>query len=239
MTAPIDTQFGAKNDYFEDFKVTAIGDLPEVDVQSATGVTTAILADQLGGVVEIPVAATDDDDVAAVSTNLNYQIEAGGLYGEARVKVDTSIADMKFFIGFADNIASADETTFSATTDTVTIDTVSDGIGWLFDNDATTKNFWAVAGAADAVTVGVSVANRHDFSGVGVWKTFGVYASPDGKAAEWYIDGEKVYSTESASALVTVTDPLCFGVWNYEQGTAYELEVDYLYVRNGRDQADN
>ena len=48
-----DTDLGFST-YLEDFLVTVIGDLPEIDIQSATGVSTAILANQRNGVVEIP-----------------------------------------------------------------------------------------------------------------------------------------------------------------------------------------
>ena len=236
--AALDSPRGGNN-YFESFLVTAIGDLPEVDVQSATGVTTAILANQKGGVVEIPVGASDDDDVAAISTNLNWQVEPGGLWGEARLKVDTSIADMKYFIGFGDSIASSDETSFSATTDTVTIDTMTDGIGFLWDGDATTLNHWCVAGKADAVTVGqVLTGNKHDFA-LNTYKTFRVWIAQDGLSAEWSIDGELVHHVESTTTLITPTASLAFGVWNYEQGTAYELEVDYIEAHDAMDSGDN
>lgn len=230
--------------YFEDFLVTAIGDLPEVDVQSATGVTTAILANQPAGVVEIPVAASDDDDVAAVSTNLNHFADAyGPLVMEARLKIDTSIADMKFFVGFGDSIASGDETSFSATTDTVTIDTMSSGVGFLFDNDATTKNFWCVAGYGDAVTVGKVLNSRFNFAAAGTYKTFRVSVGPGGKSIEWSIDGEVVHRVDkqpgSSEKYIDGSVALAAGVWNYEQGTAYEIELDYIEVNGARYSGDS
>lgn len=235
--AALDTPRGGFH-YCEDFLVTAIGDLPEIDIQSATGVSTAILANQLGGVVELPVAASDDDDVAAVSTNLNWQVGPGGLIGEVRMKIDTSVGDMKWFVGFGDSIASSDETSFSATTDTVTIDTMTDGIGFLFDNDATTKRIWCVSGTGDAVTVGQVLPARHNFA-VDTYKTFRVSVSADGLTAEWSIDGEVVHHVEGTTVLVSRTAGLALGVWNYEQGTTYEVEVDYLEAWASRDSGDN
>lgn len=227
--------------YHQDFDVTAIGDLPEVDVQSATGVTTAILADQRGGVVEVPVGSSNDDDVAAVSSNLNFQVEAGGLTGSVRFKVDTSIADMKFFVGFGDVIASADETSFSATTDTVTIDTMSDAIGFLFDNDATTKRVWVVAGKADAVTLGQALDSNYTAAKIALntYHTFKVSVSSDGLFAEFSIDGKVVYTHTGTTPIITLTAPLAIGFWAYEQGTACEYEVDYLNAVNPRDSGDN
>lgn len=215
--------------YFEDFTVTAIGDLPEIDIQSATGVTTAILANQHGGLAEIPMGTSDDDDVGAISTNLNYHVAESDIECEIRMRVET-ITDPKYFVGFGDTIASADETSFSATTDTVTIDTMSDGVGFLFDNDATTKVIWCVAGTADAVTVGKALDASYN-PAADEFKTFRVYIAKGGRAIQWSINGKEVhavYQNEDQSVLVGATAVLCAGVWNYEQGTAADIEVDYI-----------
>ena len=230
-------------EYFEDFLVTAIGDLPEVDVQSATGVTTAILANQMGGVLEVPVATSNDDDVAAVSTNLNWSVNANGhLIGEARVKWDTSVADMFWFIGFGDSIASADETSFGATADVYDILTMTDGIGFVFDNDATTPRIVTVAGSVNALTYQSILSSRFT-PVVATYYVIRVEVGPGGVAAEWSIDGEVVARTARAAGLttpyVTVASPLALGVWNYEQATANELEVDYLFAHKGRDAGDS
>ena len=226
--------------YFEHFLVTAIGDLPAVDVQSATGVTTAILANQAGGVVEIPVATSNDDDVAAVSTNLNWLADANGtLVGEVRAKWDTSVADMFWFIGFGDSIASADETSFGATGDVYDILTMTDGVGFVFDNDATTPRIVCVAGKTNALTYqgfanGSSAAAASFTPVLGTYYTFRVEVGPGARSITWSINGQQVASTTiaptSSASYVDITAPLALGVWNYEQATANELEVDYLYV---------
>jgi hypothetical protein len=219
--------------YFEDFLVTAIGDLPEVDTLAvaATGVT-AIVANARGGVVGVGFDTSNDDDVAAVSTNLNWVVGSNTLIGEVRVR-STVITDQKVFIGFGDSLASADETTFSATTDTITLDTMTDAIGFLYDEDSTTKQFWAVSGTADAVTVGQGLGTRHNFV-ASTFKTFRVAISDGGKYVEWSVDGSVVHSVKSATALISTTAPLALGVWGYEQGTATVYGVDYLYAEGGR-----
>lgn len=239
---PVDTNRGFY-EYFEDFLVTAIGDLPEVDVVSATGVTTAILANQVGGVVEVPVGSSNDDDVAAVSTNLNWHAGANGqLIGSVRMKVDTSVADMKWFIGFGDSIASADETSFSATSDTVTIDTMTDGVGFLFDGDATTLTVWAVAGKTDAVTVGEALPIRF-VPALGVYHTFTVKIGRGATMIEWYIDDEEVHRVDrrqgDTTSYISTTAPLALGLWAYEQGTACEYEVDYIWASKARHTGDS
>lgn len=215
---------------FEDFAVTAIGDLPEIDVQSATGVTTAILAAQHGGIVEIPMGTSDDDDCGAVSFGgLNWHVAESDIECEIRMRVET-ITDPKYFVGFGDSIASADESSFSATTDSVTIDTMSAGAGFLFDNDATTKNIWCVAGAADVVTVGKVLDSSYN-PAADEWITFRVYIAKGGRSIQWSINGKEVHSVmrkSDESVLVTANATLVPGVWNYEQGTAADVEVDFL-----------
>lgn len=225
-------------EYFEDFLVTAIGDLPEVDVQSATGVTTAILANQPGGVVEIPVATSNDDDVAAVTGNLNWTCDANGyLIGEWRVKWDTSVADMFWFIGFGDSIATGDETSFGATADVYDILTMTDGIGFVFDNDATTPRVVPVAGSTDALTYQSILSSRFT-PVVNTYYVFRVEVGPGAVAAEWSIDGEVVARAQRAAGTTTpyvaVAALLTPGVWNYEQAIANELEMDYMFARKGR-----
>lgn len=233
----VDTPRGAI-EYFEDFLVTATGDLGEVDIQSATGVTTAILANQLGGVIELPVATSNDDDVAAVTTNLNWQVESGGLVGEVRFKFDTSIADPYVFVGFGDSIATADETSFGASADVYDILTMTDGIGFVFDNDATTKRWVCVAGKADVLTHQTILGSRFN-PALNTYYTFRVFVATDGKYAQWSINGEVVKELLSTSTIITPTAALALGVWAYEQGTALEVEVDYLYAKTSRDSGDN
>lgn len=226
---PTDTNRGRKWK-IEDFDVTAIGDLPEIDVQSATGVTTAILAAQHGGIVEIPMGTSDDDDVGAVTFGgLNYHVAESDLECEIRMRVET-ITDPKYFVGFGDSIASGDETSFSATTDTVTIDTMSDGAGFLFDNDATTKVIWCVAGATDVVTVGKALASSFNPS-ADEWVTYRVHIAKGGRSIVWSINGLEVHRVDrksDESVLIGATATLVPGVWNYEQGTAADVEVDYI-----------
>lgn len=213
---------------FEDFTVTAIGDLPEIDVQSATGVTTAILAGSHGGIVEIPMGTSNDDDVGAVSFGgLNWHVGESDLECEIRLRVET-ITDPKYFVGFGDSIASADESSFSATADAVTIDTMSAGAGFLFDNDASTLRLWCVAGAGDLVTVG-KVLSTYPNPTADEWKTFRVYIAKGGRAIQWSIDGQEVHSViNNSEQSVLVSGSLVPGVWNYEQATAADIEVDFL-----------
>jgi len=215
---------------FEDFAVTAIADLPEVDFLSATGVATEINPDA-DGRLRLDPAASNDDDITAVSFNLNYVAGEGDLYMEARFFIDV-ITDNKFFVGFGDSLASTDESSFSASTDTVTIDTMSNAIGILFDNDATTQNLWAVAGATDSVTVSTVLPSRLNPVATEAI-TLGVHLNADRTSAEFNVNGEVVHTVVGTTALVAAV-ALCPMVQAFEQGTAFNLDVDYLYARKPR-----
>lgn len=221
---------------FEDFLVTAIGDLPEIDIVSATGVTTAIVAasgtEAEDGWVELPVGSSNDDDVAAVSFGALNFFASVDIEMEARVRISAT-TDNKFFIGFGDSIASADETSFSRTAGTLTIDTMSDAIGFAFDQDDTTPQIVCAAGKADAVTLDAALGTTYNLT-AGEPAVFKVYVAAGAKFAQFYINGKLVYTANVASALITTTAGLTPGVWHYEQATAADLEVDYLYSRKAR-----
>jgi len=227
-----DTSFGRVRK-FEDFLVTAIADLPEIETLAVTNVAvTEIKALGIDGRLNVGVDVSDDDDIAAVSFGkLNWRSGATDIKMEARIFI-TSITDNKFFVGFGDSLASADETSFSATTDTVTIDTMSDGIGILFDNDATTKVLWAVAGKTDAVTVGQALNAKYN-PVADQALTLGCYLSADRTSAAWYVNNEEVYRVTGTTTLVAATDLVPI-VQNFEQGTANIVSVDYLDGEKGR-----
>lgn len=226
-----DTSFGQVRK-FEDFLVTAVADLPEIDQIGVTGVATEVVSAAADGRLRLGPAATDDDDVAAVTFgDLNWTAGATDMKMEARFFL-SSVADNKFFVGFGDSIASSDETSFSATTDTVTIDTMSDGIGILFDEDATTDVLWCVAGKTDAVTVDQELDAKYNPTAATAI-TLGVFISADRKSARFYVNDEEVYRVDGSTTLVAAVD-LVPGVWAYEQGTAFNLDVDYLYATKGR-----
>lgn len=240
MTAATDTPRG---DYskFEDFDVTAIADLPEIDIQAVTGETRAVVAAGENGQLRHAIATSDDDDVGATTFGaLNYRLAHGG-YMEARFKL-SSVTDTKFFIGFGDSIASADETSFSATTDAVTIDTMTDAIGLLIDGDATTAQFWCVAGNTDSVTLAAGQGTA-SFPKASTWYTARVEVGEGARQAKFtvfgpggvkLVDYDAVLGPTATTPYVSTAATLVPGVWCYEQGTAFNLDLDYLEGKTTR-----
>ena len=228
-----DTSFGEVRK-FEDFIVTAIADLPEISSLAIAGGTTEVTADA-DGRLRIAGDGTNDEEVGAVSFgDVSWVAGEGYLKMEARIIV-SAVTDYKVFVGFSDTIAETDtpETTFSATSDVVTIDTASDGIGILWDGDQTTAQLWAVAGATNVVTVekGLGVA---DVPIGATPTTLGVYLSLDRKSAVFYKDGVEMHRVDANSTVLVGAVGLTPGVWVYDQGTATNIDVDYLYAAKGR-----
>ncbi len=227
----IDTSFGEVRK-FEDFLITAIADRSDIDILANDGGTAEVVGGAADGRMQITLDGDNADDVAACSFGDVNWTAGIGLKMEGRIFID-DITDYKLFIGFGDTIASADETSFSATSDVVTIDTMSNAIGILYDGDSSTDQLWAVAGATDVVTVNKGLANLASLPVAAAGTTWGVYLSTDRKSAQFYVDNKEVYRIDSDTVLVAAVD-LVPGVWGYDQGTATTIDIDYLYGSKGR-----
>lgn len=224
-----DTSFGEVRK-FEDFLVTALVDIPEIDIQSAES-STEIVSGAVDGRVQLAMGTGNSDESAAVAFNLNWTAGDGYLKMEARI-ILSATTDNCYFVGFGDQIPSTEETIIFAPADVVTTGTQSDCIGILFDQDATTKNLWCVAQAGDSITLGKVQSSIYNPT-ASTPTTLGVYLSVDRKSAQFYVDGKEIYRIDNSSVLVDAVD-LVPGVWAFEQATAFNLDVDYLYAAKGR-----
>ena len=63
--------------------------------------------------------------------------------------------------------------------------------------------------------------------------TLGCWLSADRKVACFYVDGKEVHRVDSATTLVAAVD-LVPCVIAYEQGTAFDLDIDYIYAKKAR-----
>ncbi len=227
----IDTSFGEVRK-FEDFLVTVIADLPEIDIVTVGSGSGAVVSGGADGRYRLDIADSDDDDKGGVSFGAgNWTAGDAYLKMEARI-ILSNLTDNRYFTGFGDTIVSADETMWDIPADVAAIGTQSDSIGIFFDNDATTKVLWAVAAATDSVTVAKALDAKYN-PVAAIPTTIGCYLSQDRKSAVWYVDGVEVYRLDSATVLVAAVD-LVPCVIGYEQGTSFNLDVDYLYAAKGR-----
>lgn len=124
------------------------------DAQSVIAVINA----QASGVVRQTTGDTTTVSESCVSLThgLNWTAANGNLVMEVKFTPVTSVANVQYFIGFTDTLAT---TTLEqpATLSTATITYVADdAVGFLFDTNATTDVFYGVGVKA---TTGISFAN--------------------------------------------------------------------------------
>lgn len=226
-----DTSFGEVRK-FEDFLVTAIADLPEIDELDDGANTNAVVSSGADGRLRLNVDNGNDDDRWAVSFGaLNWTAGTGSLKTEARIILN-NVTDNTYFVGFSDNIATGDETIMTVPSDVVTTGTASDSIGFCWDGDATTAQLWAVAQNTDVVTASQGLGT--DYNPVAATPiTLGVHLSIDRKTAIWSVNGKEVYRLDNTTALVAAV-ALVPIVQAEAQATAFTLDVDYLYACKGR-----
>ncbi len=138
---------------FDDFFYTAIADAPELSTVtvSDTG-ATEVRASGEDGRIEVSTGTSNDDDIGGIGFNLNWTAGTEPMYMEARI-VLSALTDNRYFVGWGDSLVESNETMFDNPADVLTIGTQSDAFGIFFDQDATTKNLFAVAAKTDAITV--------------------------------------------------------------------------------------
>jgi len=219
-----DTGFG-KVKYFNDFlgkEHDATNDLNEV----GTTATIAVNVQNNGAV--ILTTHTDDNDSAALSTQLTFNPSFGQCIMEARVTQVTDSEGRGFFIGFTDD-ATTEENPISCATTVVTT-TASNAVGFYFDTDLTTDTirFGGVKADTDSVQVDTGVA----IAAAATWTTFRVTIDPDGVAVG-SINGKEVARVSNA---VTANTDLCAKVLvKNSDAAAASMYIDYLYAEGGRE----
>ena len=224
-----DTSYGIVRQ-FEDFLVTAIADLPEISQIGVTGAASAVVPGE-DGRLRLKPAATDDDDKAGVGFNLNWKAGTELMYMEARILVSAT-TDNRFFVGFADALPETDSTMFDNPADVLAIGTQADAFGLFYDQDATTKVIFAVGAKTDAITVNKALSSQYNLT-ASVFTVLGCSVSADLKTMVFYVNGKAVYRIDSPTTLIAAV-ALCPCVMAYEQGTGFNLDVDYLYATKGR-----
>lgn len=225
----IDTSYGIVRQ-FEDFLVTAIGDIPEISQIGVTGAATAVVPGE-DGRVRLKPATDDDDDKAGVGFSLNYKAGTELMYMEARILV-SDVTDNRFFVGFGDSLPATDQTMFDNPADVLAIGVQSDAFGLFYDQDATTKVIFAVGGKTDAITVNKALSPKYNLTAT-VFTVLGCSVSADRKTMVFYIDNKPVYRIDSPNTLIAAV-ALVPCVMAYEQLIAFNLDVDYLYATKGR-----
>ena len=205
---------------FEDF----LGDTFDTFLWTANadGGGSANITEAAGGVFQLASDGTDGDIENLFGAEI-WIASNGGIVMESRVKMTTSIAQ-GVFIGMSDE-NDADEVPIDLDGGTLTT-TAADAVGFVYDS-AEGGNWYAVGvkGGTDTAQTDCDVGPT-----LATYQTFVIHINPEGRAV-FSIDGKQVAAMDSC---VTASVALCPAFAQLANGTAGNVQVDYVKVLGGR-----
>lgn len=143
---------------FDDFLGDVIADQWSAAKGSDGAAAIAGVRNDNGGWARQTTGATAvvAESCVSMTHSTNYKVGNGGIIFEARVKPITSVANVQYFIGLTDTVAtSALEQPMTLTTATMAA-VADDCVGFLYDTAATTPLFY---GTSVKATVATTLAN--------------------------------------------------------------------------------
>lgn len=186
---------------------------------------------QSGGVVRLTTGDADGttaNDGSQLVLAIPVLAQSGGLVFETRLHINSAITTVSLFAGLTDSTAL--EEAFTNAADTIT-STASDGAGFLYDTDATTDNWWAVAVDSDTDDTGNATTGVAPVADT--YQVLRIEVSADGGTIRFFINGVLVktltgggvspdvalYATVIACATTT---------------TSKTVDIDYVMVSTNR-----
>lgn len=120
---------------------------------NATAALPAVLSDTVNGYMRLVTGVDAGGTMAlngsSMATQLIWQASKGNLSAEFRIQTGSSVANQSIFVGLTSNNFALNAPFTLAAGDTLTAN-VTDGVGFLYDTNATTQHFWQV-GVANSV----------------------------------------------------------------------------------------
>ena len=215
---------------FDDFLGDVIADQwSAAEGNDAQAIIATINAD-VNGVVRMTTGDTTTVSESAQSLThaLNWKANQGGLYMGCRFKPVTSVADVAYFVGFTDVLATTtleEPITLSGTTLTTN---ATDAVGFVFDT-AATNDTWhcqGVANGTDTALTNSTIAPTAD-----TYQDLEIFVDTSG-GATFYINGALV---ATVAACVTATVALTPAVVAMARTTTSKsVDIDWIDVRAKR-----
>jgi hypothetical protein len=180
---------------------------------------------------------TGNDAAASMAVNgsqmdsgLSWRASNGGLVFEARLSIrESAITDVALFIGFTDQVSVLEMPIESAgVADTIVVN-ANDAVGFMYDTDMATDNWWqvGVAGGVPAIHVDVGSAPAQ-----AVFETFRIILAENG-AANFFVNGVLIGSQMAGAVGGTV--PLTPVVATFSRGAASRnIDIEYIRVQQLR-----
>ena len=228
--------------FYEDFVGwDIVADKPEWAVDTDPAVE--IVATGIGGVLRITCDAGEANIGGASPGQLQWSVYDNYLIFEARVKISAlGAASERVFVGLTD--AHEDTLTEMPFTGATTVLTASgdpdDAIGFFFEGDMTGAYWQPGSVDGDAVVIGsasngMTAAQRNAATiTADQWHTLTFKVESGAKFVEFMVDGEVVYTYNSAT--VATSDVPFKPVFVATEGTgAMNVDLDYIELTMGRD----
>lgn len=199
---------------------------------SATS-AAAILAGGIGGVLRMTTGdagtgiAADGNQLT--QNQLMWQASNGNLVMEAKVKL-SAITTCYAFVGFTDQVAALEAPVISAASANTITTNASDAVGFMFDTNMSTDDWWlvGVAGNTDATHQDTTYAPVAD-----TYETFRVELTTGG-AARFFRNGLQV-GTQMSGAITAATDLTpCIFVSKLSVAASMTMDIDYVHVAMDR-----
>lgn len=219
--------------FFDDF----LGDVIEDGWSAAKGsdneaVIAAVVAGAIGGVVRQTTGDTVTlaESCVSLTHGLNWRASNGGLIFETKVTPVSSVANVAYFIGLTDTLATT-TLEMPATLSTTTITYVADNaVGFLYDTEATTDVFYGVGVKA---TTGIAFANAVVCAApvADTAITLRIEVSTAGTAS-FYVNGSLIGSLANAVTATTALTPVVAAM--ARTTTSKAIDCDYIYMQMTR-----
>ena len=221
--------FSPKVTLFDDF----LGDVLEDAWSGAKGsdaqAVVPTITPAAGGWVRLTSGdtATTAESESSLTHGLNWKANQGGLVFETRVKPVSSVANVAYFIGLTDVLATTtleEPVTLSGTTFTANAD---DAVGFVFDTAATTDVFYCIG--VKATTKTAATATSAPVADTAV--TLRIELSVAGTAS-FYVDGTLVATIADAVTATVALTPVIEVM--ARTTTSKSIDADYVYVQATR-----
>jgi hypothetical protein len=195
---------------------------PASDTAQAGGVWKFVTGDATGAVA--------DDGSQAVWADVPIRLDTlGGILTiEARLRIKSSVATVSVFFGLTDSTAL--EEPFTNAADVIT-SVATDAVGFHYDTDATTDQWWALAVDSDVDDTGNAATGNTPVADT--WQKLKIEVSANGALIKFYVNGSLV---KTLSAAGVGPDVVLYPtvIANATTTTSKTIDVDYVRVRGVR-----
>ena len=186
---------------------------------------------QSGGVARLTTGDADGttaNDASQLVLLVPSLAQSGGLVFETRLHINTAITTVSVFAGLTDSTAL--EEPFTNTADVITSN-ATDACGFLYDTDATTDTWWALAVDTDSDDTGNGTTGTAPVADT--YQVLRMEVSSDGNEIRYYIDGvlKKTLTNAGVSPDVALYATV---IACSTTTTSKTVDVDYIGVTHVR-----